>query len=234
MIDIAVVSAAGRGTRMKELTKERPKHLIEVNGRPFISYLLDNIVAAGFKKIVLVVGHNKEKFDDFLSQYNYPVKVIEQPMSDNDDYGTAIPIKYAQPEVGDNQFVAVAGDHYFTTADLKKLVIDDKLNYIGAAKVDDPRQYGVAQYDSDGFLEKIVEKPENPASSLVNVSLYKFQSEVFSIINSLDKSPRGEYEITDALNKLAETKKVKVIEVEKFYLDFGRPDDIKRMEKILE
>lgn len=230
MITTAVVSAAGRGTRMKELTVDRPKHLLEVAGRPFISYLLDNLVAAGIETIILVVGHRKDRFEEFLAKHQYPILVAEQK---GNRYGTAVPLKVAQSLLAQKQFLSVAGDHYYQVTDLQAMMIEDDYQYVGAAFVKNPREYGCIKLKQGDFLESIIEKPEEPPTNLVNTSLYKFTGEIFPAIKALKPSPRGEYEITDALNRLARQNKVKVVELKKYYPDFGRPGDIKRMERLL-
>lgn len=231
MITTAVVSAAGRGTRMKELTQDRPKHLIEVNGRPFVSYLLDNLVKAGIETIILVVGHRKDRFEEFLAKHEYPVLVAEQ--KEDDRYGTAIPIETAKPLLGKQQFISVAGDHYYDVADLQSMMIENDAQYVGAAFVKNPKEYGCIKLKHDDLLETIIEKPEVPPTNLINTSLYKFTHDIFSVIKNLKPSPRGEYEITDALNQLATQDLVHVVELKKYYPDFGRPGDIKKMERLL-
>ena len=83
MIRKVVVSAAGQGTRMLELTKHKSKHLIEVENKPFLAYLLDNILSAGYKEIVLVVGHREDMIRKFLDSYkfgygDYDIKIVNQ------------------------------------------------------------------------------------------------------------------------------------------------------------
>ncbi|MFC1662609.1 sugar phosphate nucleotidyltransferase [Patescibacteria group bacterium] len=233
MISTAVVSAAGRGTRMKELTIDKPKHLLEVKGRPFISYLLDNLVEAGIENILLVVGHRKDRFDEFLSQNDYPIIVVDQTDVVGDDYGTAIPIKSVEKLIGNQQFISLAGDHLYDVNDINKISEENDWTYIGATRVKNPKGFGCLKIKEDQLLEEIVEKPDKPPSKLINISMYKFTSEIFPIISQLTLSERGEYEITDAINILAKQSRVKVIEVDRFYLDFGRPQDIKKMEKLL-
>ena len=74
MIKKVVIAAAGKGTRMLHLSKDKPKHLIEVNGKPFLSYLLDNLFFAGYKDIVLVVGYMPEIMEAFVKSYITPEK----------------------------------------------------------------------------------------------------------------------------------------------------------------
>ncbi|MFA5070377.1 MAG: sugar phosphate nucleotidyltransferase [Patescibacteria group bacterium] len=235
MIKKVVISAAGRGTRMKELTADRPKHLLEIAGHPFLYYLLDRLSKAGFSEMILVVGYKKEAFNEFISKYPFKLAVIDQHEICGEDYGTAIPIKAAQKLVGTDDFVAVAGDNLYSVRDLKKVLIDDKLNYISGLSVTNPSGFGYLETDNFGYLRNIVEKPKvyPPGPCFINCSLYKFTPEIFESIGRIGLSVRGEYEITDAIKRLAREKKVKMVTLEDFWLDFGRPEDIEKLAKHL-
>jgi len=234
MIKKVVISAAGRGTRMKELTKDMPKHLIEINGKPFIYYLLKRLEEAGFQEMFLVVGYKKEAFNDFIKKYPFNLKVIDQEEVCGYDYGTAIPIKAAQSFIGQEKFVAVAGDNLYSVRDLEKINIDDNLNYIGGLKISQPQGFGVLIIEGNNNLKDIIEKPKEFLSDIINTSLYKFTPEIFQAIDRIDLSPRGEFEITDAIKLLARKKRIKMIPMEDFWLDFGRPEDIEKLKKYLQ
>ena len=95
MIRKVVVAAAGQGTRMLHLTKNKSKHLIKVNQKPFLTYLLDNLLKAGYKELILVVGYEEQKMRDFLKKYNYKATVINQFEilgGKEKIYGTACPL----------------------------------------------------------------------------------------------------------------------------------------------
>lgn len=235
MIKKVVISAAGRGTRMKDLTLERPKHLLEIAGHPFLYYLLDRLTKAGFSEMILVVGYKKETFDDFIRKYPFKLTVIDQNEICGEDYGTAMPIKAARELVDNENFVAVAGDNLYSIRDLKKGHQDDELNYLGGLRVTDPQGFGYITADDSGYISNIIEKPKSyPAGpAIINCSLYKFTPEIFQAIDRISLSPRGEYEITDAVKILAKERKVKLIELSDFWLDFGRPEDIEKLAKHL-
>lgn len=235
MIKKVVILAAGRGTRMGDLTKDRPKHLLEISGHPFLYYLLSRLEAAGFQEMILVVGYKKEAFNDFLSRYPFKLTVIDQHEICGEDYGSAMPVKAAKNLVGQENFVAVAGDNLYSVRDLKKALIDDNLNYLGGLKMLTPKGFGYLETDNSGYLKNIIEKPEEypPGPVLINTSLYKFTPEIFKAIDRINLSSRGEYEITDAIRLLAKDRKVKMIELEDFWLDFGRPEDIEKLARHL-
>ena len=87
--------------------------------------------------------------------------------------------------------------------------------------------------DGDDFLEKIVEKPKEFVGDLINAGLYKFTPEIFEKVFQIEKSSRGEYEITDAVSLLAKEKKVKIKKINNDWHDFGNPEDIQKLSKFL-
>jgi bifunctional UDP-N-acetylglucosamine pyrophosphorylase/glucosamine-1-phosphate N-acetyltransferase len=242
MIKKVVVSAAGQGTRMLELSKNKSKHLISVQDRPFLAYLLDNILKAGYREIILVVGYREDMIKEFIKSYKFDgitfdVKIINQfdvlgPKEK--EYGTACPIKCVKDLVGNENFISLVGDNFYTVDDLKLMNIDDQFCYIAGRKEEHPEKFGVLIEDGDDFLEKIIEKPKEFVGSLVNTSLYKFTPEILEKVFEIEKSPRGEYEITDAISLLAKEKKVKIKKINDFWMDFGRPEDVEKFSKYVE
>lgn len=236
MLTKVVVSAAGRGTRMLHLGKEKPKHLIEVAGKPFLYYLLSNLKEAGFKEIIMVIGYKKELMESFLKEYDgqFKITIVNQFEKLGDKYGTACPLECVQELMAlDESFVMVMGDNLYSVKDLKKFFLDDNFNYISGLKHPESSKYGVLIRDGEDYLEKIIEKPTTYVGDLINTGLYKFTPDVFSKIPLIAKSSRGEYEITDAINLLAREKKVKIREIEDFWLDFGKPEDIQTISEFL-
>lgn len=225
--------AAGKGTRMKELTANQPKHLIPVNGRPFITYLLDRLKEAGFDQFVLVIGYKADMFRGWIKSSGYDVTLVEQPMGEHDRYGTAVPPMLAKEATQGEPFVVVNGDNLYSVRDLKKFNRDDGFGYVGGLYSDHPEQFGVLVTRLDGTLEKIVEKPTTFVGNLINTNLLTCQPEFHDALAQIQVSPRGEYEITDAVTILAQRGKMKVIRLEDFWMDFGRPEDIAKLENAL-
>lgn len=229
-----IIAAAGRGTRMKNLTLNQPKHLIKVLGRPFLFYLLQNIKAAGYKDIVVIGGYKIEQLRKFLQNYDKKIKLIDQyKYIDKKRYGTACTVQSIQHLVKKENFIFLAGDNLYSVKDLKNWrKLNHHICYVGSLKKQDVRKYGALKIKGK-FLEKIIEKPSKKISGCINISLYKFTPEIFPAIKKVNKSKRGEYEIIDAINILARQKKVKVAQVEDYWYDFGQPEDIKKIEKFL-
>lgn len=251
MIKKVVIAAAGQGTRMLQLTKDKSKHLIEVNGKPFLAYVLDNLLKAGYSDFTLVVGYESKLIEQFLKQYGYKAKVVNQfeilgdPKGTPEKiYGTACPLMCVKDEIKE-QFLYICGDNFYSVEDLKAMNIDDDFNYVAGVESEHPENFGVLVKDGE-YLKEIIEKPspakipeinlggqENFVGNLINPSLYKFTMEVFDKLPLINKSPRGEYEITDVVSLLAKDKKVKIKKLKNFWMDFGKPEDVQKFSEFL-
>jgi dTDP-glucose pyrophosphorylase len=241
MITKVVVAAAGQGTRMLELTKNQPKHIIKVQDKPFLFYLLDNLFLSGYREIVLVLGFKAELVGNLLKKYSPPsnedfeIQIVNQydilgPKEK--EYGTACPLKCVEDLIDEN-FIYLNGDNLFSIDDLSSMNIDDEYNYVAGLEHSNPEKYGVLIKDGKDFLEKIVEKPKDDLGNIINAGLYKFTSEIFEKLCLIKKSSRGEYEITDAISLLSEEKKVKIKIIKDYWLDFGCPEDIEKLSEFL-
>ncbi len=240
MVTNVVIAAAGQGTRMLHLSKDKPKHLIEVNGRPFLAYVLDNLFLAGYRDVILVVGYKKELMDDFKSNYTAPgkekfeisfVNQFEILGPKEKIYGTACPLMCIKDDIKE-QFLFIGGDNLFSVEDLKEMNVDDSFNYVAGLVNDKPENYGVLISNGE-YLEKIIEKPKEYVGNLINAGLYKFSPEVFSKLPLINKSPRGEFEITDVISLMSKDKKVKVKIIKDYWKDFGKPEDVEELSKFL-
>src|SRR3989344_5561569 len=234
MIKKVVVSAAGQGTRMLHLSEDKSKHLINVESRPFLAYLLDNILKAGYQEIILVVGFREDMIREFLKTYkfdgNYEIKIVNQFKilgPKEKEYGTACPLKCVRDFIKDEQFISLVGDNFYSVEDLKSMNISDQYCYVAGLKNDYPEKFGVLLAEGE-FLKEIIEKPKHFVGNLINTSLYKFTPEVFEKLPLINQSSRGEYEITDVISLLAKEGKVEVKIIKDNWMDFGRPEDIKK------
>jgi len=254
-----VISAAGKGTRMLHLAKHKPKHLIEIKGKPFLYHLLKNVKKAGFSDIILVVGFKGEQIKDFLESpwyrdlfgkvsfvtedrqglhYTFSRSKIKITLVDQfkvlgkKKYGTACALMAAKEAIGKGNFISICGDDLYSPKDLKSAKINDNFNYVVSLPREHPEQYGILVTENS-YLKKIVEKPKKYVGNLSNTGLYKFTPEIFKAIKKIKKSPRGEYEITDAISLLAKKKKVKVLKIKDYFYDFSNPADIMKISEFL-
>lgn len=244
MLKKVVIAAAGQGTRMKHLTRHKSKHLILVKKRPFLAYLFDNLLSAGYQELIVVAGFKAEKVQEFLEEYRPApaigkkefrtilVNQFEILGPKEKEYGTLCPLKCVKQLVGKENFLAVYGDNLYSERDLAAMNIDDDYNYVAGFEHKHPEKYGVLLTD-DGFLKEIIEKPQDYVGNLINTGLYKFTPAIFKEISKVRLSPRGEYELTDAITLLAKKRKVKIKRLQDYWLDFGNPGDIIKFSRFL-
>jgi bifunctional UDP-N-acetylglucosamine pyrophosphorylase/glucosamine-1-phosphate N-acetyltransferase len=214
----AIVIAAGEGTRMRPLTDRRPKPLLPVGRTTLLQRIMDQCVDA-VDRFVLVVGYRADEIESVVGRTHrgVPVEYVEQA----EPRGTAHAIGRAAGLV-DDRFLALNGDVLVDDGVVENLAATD-----GAAmavrEVEDPQNYGVVETE-DGLVTGLVEKPRNPASDTINAGLYAFESSIFDAIERIGASPRGEYELTDAIVRLVEEgHDVRAVEHTGTWLDVGRP-----------
>ncbi len=118
----ALVLAAGKGIRMLPHTNDKPKVLIEIDGKPFLYYILKNLENAGLKNIGIVVGYKKEKIKDFVKKYNFNVSLIEQKKL----FGTGKAVLDAKQWIGEDDFIVLMGDNLYSVEDIKKMSVLDQ------------------------------------------------------------------------------------------------------------
>ncbi len=224
----AVVLCAGRGTRMLPLTKKTHKVLIEVRKRPFLYYVLRNLQKAGFDDIALVVGYMREAFEPFLQKYGFAARLVVQ----DEQLGTAHAVLQAEGFTGKGCFAVVGGDTLLSPVDYSQAKSRDEFCYVTGTGHSHPEKYGVI-VEENGFLVSMPEKPLERVGNIINVGLYKFTPEIYNAIRHIKKSPRGEYEINDAIMHLAKDRRVRVLMLKGKWRDFGCLRDISVMESHL-
>src|SRR5438477_5212536 len=205
-IDKAVLLAAGRGTRMRELTTDLPKPMIRVREKPILLHILEGLQAAGIKKFLIIIGYHgdavRSYFGDgtcFGLQINYATQIVQD--------GTGRVVDLARDFVGQSPFVLSYGDiltdspNYKSIADLPA----DIEAIISVRRGEDVSKGGAVflneQFDLIDLREK--SKPGDTTSPWYNAGLYAFRPSIFDFIAKLEPSPRGEYELTDAVRNLA-------------------------------
>lgn len=199
----AVVLAAGKGTRMRPLTEDTPKPLLPVAGKPILEHNLE-ILRQEVDEILIICGYEIEQFKDYYAE-DEKVKIIEQ----EEAKGTADAALKAKDHV-DQKTVLLNGDDIYGD-DMKQAMRHDSA--ILAATSDSPEKFGVLEIQS-GEVKDIEEKPEEPESNFVNTGFFVVQSGFFDLLENVEISERGEYEITDALTDYIHEKEVQLVETE--------------------
>ncbi|HEX7021419.1 MAG TPA: sugar phosphate nucleotidyltransferase, partial [Trueperaceae bacterium] len=198
-----LILAAGLGTRLRPLSSIRPKHVVAVANKPLIVHSLDNLVEAGVQHVGIVVSHlTVDYIKEALESYDAAkITYINQ----EPPLGLAHAVKVSQDFLNDDPFVMYLADNLFEHG-IREFVDafkpEEGVNAVLAlVPVDNPRAFGVAVVKGDR-VERLVEKPQNPPSNLAVAGVYVFDSHVHDIIEQLEPSARGEYEITDAIQGL--------------------------------
>ena len=227
----AVVLAAGEGQRLRPLTYTRPKHMIQIAGKPLLEHLLATLKEAGFKDIVMIVNYKAERIKEYFgdgSKFSLKIEYVRQ----KEIRGTANAFGLAEKKVSGN-FLAVYGDLLITSnavnAALKLSEKEKPAVTMTILHVERPEEYGVIKVDGNR-VTGIVEKPsaEVAAGNPINAGVYVFSPEIFETIKQTKDSPRGEQEITDSVRMLIEEKK-KVVAAEissEEWRDVGRTWDL--------
>lgn len=221
-----LILAAGKGERLEPITHTRPKAFVPILDVPLIEHIISIVSKyANKSEIYVVVSEDvKEYFKQNLPNLNLLVQ-------DPNLKGTAAALKAAS-NLRDDEFVVIYGDIFFNEAALRSVMISDSNNIVLGVKVNNPKDYGVLLVNNEGSLQKIVEKPEIPISDLINGGVYKFTSDIFSYLDKIEQSPRGEYELTDAVNLLASYQRVDVIRYDGYWIDLGKPWQVIEANKV--
>jgi dTDP-glucose pyrophosphorylase len=225
----AVILAAGRGTRMGEMTDEIPKPMLPVRGRPMLAHILDGLATAGVRRFFIVAGHRHETIEQHFSKWPLPIEFCVQHPVD----GTGSAARLAQHFAVKDPFLLTYGDILCDPAEYQRcgrvLDQDPAIAAVVAVKaVDDPWQ-GAAVYENEGRIQRIVEKPAKGVSTTRwnSAGFYAFRPVVFDYLARLQPSPRKEYELTSAVEMMLEDGlDLRISPVQGSWRDVGRPDDL--------
>lgn len=232
----AVILAAGRGTRMGHLTDELPKPMLPVAGKPLLEHVLDGLREAGFTAALIVTGYRAEAIESYFAGYPMEMVFVRQEVAN----GTAKATMLARDWVGAEPFLLTFGDILMATEDYRGMAAamegDTDVVAVAAVKwVDDPAP-GAAVYERDRVIYRIIEKPPVGTSSTNwnSAGGYTFRALVFEELERVPLSPRGEYEITSAVEQMiAQGRKLLIHPLAGAWRDVGRPEDLAAAEKML-
>ncbi|AGB39022.1 UTP--glucose-1-phosphate uridylyltransferase AglF [Natronococcus occultus] len=233
----AVVLAAGEGTRLRPLTEDKPKGLVEVDEKPIITHCLDRLVELGASEFVIVVGYLKEKIiDHYGDEYRgVPITYAHQ----REQKGLAHALLCVEEHINDD-FMLILGDNIFE-ANLEDVVRRQQEERADAAFLveevpwDEASRYGVCDTNAYGEITDVVEKPDDPPSNLVMTGFYTFTPAIFHACHLVQPSDRGEYEISDAVDLLIQSgRTIDAIGLDGWRIDVGYPEDRDRAEERLQ
>jgi glucose-1-phosphate thymidylyltransferase len=196
----AIIPVAGAGTKLRPHTYTQPKALIPLAGKTILSIIIDQLQEAGINDFIFIVGYLGEKIQDYVAE-KYP-DLSSHFIYQNERHGTGHAINLTKDIVGTDEVLIVLGDT-IAEYDVKE-VINNEHSMLGVKKVDDPRNFGVAEIDENGFIGRVVEKPAIPKSNMALVGVYKIRETdfLFSCIEKViaaDIKSYDEFNLTDAL-----------------------------------
>lgn len=194
----AVFLAAGRDVRMHPLTNTRPKVMLPVANKPILEHLLLEVKEAGITQFIFIVGYYSETVRDYFGsgeKWGVTIEYITQ----RQQLGTANAVKRAEGRIG-NRFIVINGDVIIRKSDVQQLMKADSISMV-VTEVKNPEGLGVVEVKSDR-VRRILEKAPRPDSRLVNAGAYLLTDTIFSAIDKSSASPRGEYDLTDAIQNL--------------------------------
>ena len=223
----AIIPVAGVGSRLRPHTFTLPKVLLNVAGKPILGHILDKIIGDGITEATIVVGHMSEKIQEFLATTYPDFRVQDVEQEERMGLGHAIYLS-RHTVVDDEPLLIILGDTIFDV-DLGP-VLSAETSALGVKAVDDPRRFGVAVV-RDGWITRLVEKPEQPVSNLAVVGLYYLRHPGLLVscleeIVANDVRTKGEYQLTDALQLMIDRgEKMRTFLVEGWY-DCGKSETL--------
>lgn len=228
IITKAVLLAAGRGTRMRELTQEIPKPMLPVRGKPVLVHIVEGLRDAGVAQFLIVVGWHAEVVRGYFgdgTKFETSISYTTQTVQD----GTGKVVDLARDFTGKDPFILSYGDILVQPENYRRLVsTSDNVEAIISVKRNEDVTQGGAVFVNEKFeLTDLREKPRagEPTSPWYNAGVYMFRPSIFDFTARLERSPRGEFELTDAIRNLALSgKKVQAMELTGQWADVRDPE----------
>ena len=245
----AVVLAAGKGIRLRPLTNDRPKAMVELAKKPLLQHVLERLEDAKVTEVALIVGYKGEKIREYFGESFNKMKIVY--ITQEKQLGTAHAVGLAREFVGLENFLCTYTDVIVESEIYKTLVEKftpkkqdmfmesvEKLGAFDAAivgrEVKDPWRFGVLEVEGERVLD-IVEKPmigQEP-SKIINTGIYWLTPKIFQEIERTEKSTREEYEITNSLKLIAKQQRLGFVKYEGEWIDISNVKELKEAEKLL-
>jgi len=227
-----VILAAGEGVRLLPITSTRPKHLIDVGGKPILKHCLNALKLVGVTETLLVVHYMADSIRQCIgdgASSGMKIEYVEQKAV----VGTGNAVTTAEPFMKED-FLLVYGDLLFSSGAVKKVVElhskEKPAVTMAVVPVDRPEDYGIVELDDEKRVKSLIEKPtrEKAPCNLANAGIYAFSTEIFGKAKEIAPSGRGEWEVTDAISRLIDEKK-SVLSASLSHgewVDIGKPWDL--------
>lgn len=233
----AIIPVAGIGIRLRPHTHTQPKALVPVAGKPILAHIVDSLLEAGVEDFVFILGYLGNKIETFIKS-NYadrPIHIAFVAQEPREGIGHAI--WSAREQIAQTSDVLIVLGDTVVNLDMGTL-LKSKDTILGIKKVNKPGNFGVAEVNADGFVQKLIEKPRIPKSNLALVGIYKIANskllnEATTHIVENDIKTLGEFQLTDALMYMLEKgEKMRTLPVENWY-DCGKKESLLEANAIL-
>lgn len=244
----AVILAAGKGTRMKDLTSEVPKPMLRVHGRPILEHILNGLQAAGIKEFCIITGWRAEVVEDYFgdgSRLGVSICYVRQEVQD----GTGKAPELARAFVGNDSFLLTYGDILVKPETYQAMLMRWRESEFSAlltvTEGQDVTKGGLNFFDEQFCLKRLIEKPSpaqieqlrregwlRPGEPVwYNAGIYIFHPFLFEFTGRLQKSPRGEYELTDAIIAMMQTgRRIAGLKIAGRWVDVRDPEVLAQLE----
>jgi UDP-N-acetylglucosamine diphosphorylase / glucose-1-phosphate thymidylyltransferase / UDP-N-acetylgalactosamine diphosphorylase / glucosamine-1-phosphate N-acetyltransferase / galactosamine-1-phosphate N-acetyltransferase len=231
----AVLLAAGRGTRMRDLTEALPKPMLEVRGKPVLQHIVEGLRDNGLTNLLIVVGWREEVVKEFFGEgtkLGVSIRYETQTVQD----GTGRVVALARDFVATDPFLLSYGDILVAPEIYARIctALADAEAVISVKRSADISQGGAVFVNEKFELTDLREKPKpgEPTTPWYNAGVYAFRPTIFDYIAKLNPSPRGEYELTDAVRDLALSgKKVQALEIAGDWADVRDPETLAQLNR---
>jgi len=220
----ALILAAGIGKRLKPLTDNVPKPLLKIAGKSPLERSIDALISIGVSDIGIIVDFQSELVEEEIGSKYPEIKFIPQ----GEPKGTGHAVKRAREFIKEDSFFVVYGDLLFDTeiiTEMYKLAIkDEEKAFISGFEGENITNFGALFYNDRMELTVIIEKPqEEVENALINAGIYLFPTTIWKFIDNLTPSPRGELELTDAIEGFIQEQVAQCVKIDQYWYDIGRP-----------
>lgn len=219
MIENALILAAGKGTRMWPLTENNPKPLLPICGLPIIERQIQELKKIGVKKLYILIGYQMKELSDYLGKNKNGIDI--QYIVQKEQKGTGHAVNQAKNIIKGN-FYCINGDLIVDSKNLERLKKKKDELTMMVTKVKDGSNFGVIESMNDRLVS--INEKGISGKSTINAGIFLFNEKIFDAIDNIEKSIRGEYELTDALQAISND--IHILEYQGFWKDIGAPWDL--------
>lgn len=227
----AVILAAGEGKRLRPITNEIPKAMVEINGKPILQIILEQLKTVNVTEAIIIVHHKKEKIKEKFGTDFEGIKLTYccQPEMLGDGHA----ITFAKPYLKQDKFLTIACDSLFPTKHLQKLLNHESDGVMTACEVEyeQAKRFGVLLTE-ERKVRKIIEKSPEPPSTLANTSIYYLPKEIFEAGKRIGKGAGDEFRLVDAIQLLIDEGKHFSHETLTEWLDIGTKEQLQEAQQL--